>query len=46
MNDDLLNRFIEIIGSKHALTERDDLTHYTHENRGLYVGKTPLVLSV
>lgn len=44
MNDDLLNRFIEIIGSKHALTKRDDLTHYTHENRGLYVGKTPLVL--
>lgn len=44
MNDELLNQFIKLVGSKYALTEHDDLTHYTHENRGLYVGKTPLVL--
>ncbi len=44
MNDELCNQFIELVGSKYALTEHNDLTHYTHENRGLYVGKTPLVL--
>ena len=44
MNNELRNQFIELVGSKYALTERDDLTHYTHENRGLYIGKTPLVL--
>ncbi len=44
MNEGLRNQFIELIDSKHVLTEQDDLTRYTHENRGLYVGKTPLVL--
>lgn len=40
----LLNRFIAIVGEKHCLTCDDDLTHYTRENRGLFVGNTPLVL--
>ncbi len=40
----LLRRFTDIVGEKHALTESDDLTRYTHENRELVTGKTPLVL--
>lgn len=44
MNDDLRNQFIELVGSKHALTDQHDLTRYTHENRGLFIGETPLVL--
>lgn len=44
MNDDLLKQFINIVGAKNVLTLQDDLTRYTHENRGLYIGKTPLVL--
>ncbi len=44
MDTKLINRFIELVGAKYALTTSDDLTHYTHENRGLYIGNTPLVL--
>ena len=44
MNPDLLRRFVAIVGLKHALTQTDDLTHYTHENRDIIIGKTPLVL--
>lgn len=44
MEQDILNRFIAITGEKHALTRTDDLSHYTHENRGLFIGNTPLVL--
>lgn len=41
---DLIGRFTEIVGAKNALTAQDDLTHYTHENRHIYTGNTPLVL--
>jgi FAD/FMN-containing dehydrogenase len=41
---DLIDRFVAIVGAKNALTANDDLTHYTHENRHIYVGATPLVL--
>ena len=44
ISDQLLTRFTGIVGEKNALTEADDLTHYTHENRDIVVGKTPLVL--
>ncbi len=44
MKQELLNRFINVVGEKYALTKANDLTHYTHENRGLFVGNTPLVL--
>src|SRR5210317_1007185 len=44
LSDDLLNRFIAIVGEKNALGAGDDLTHYTHENRGYVVGATPLVV--
>ena len=40
----LLEQFIDIVGKAHTMGEGDDLTHYTHENRGYVVGKTPLVL--
>ncbi|MCU0790600.1 MAG: FAD-binding protein, partial [Nitratireductor sp.] len=41
----LLARFAAIVGERNALTpDRADLTHYTHENRKLVIGKTPLVL--
>lgn len=44
MTPELLNRFVSIVGEDRALTSDHDLHHYTHENRGLFVGKTPLVL--
>lgn len=40
----LIKRFINLVGEQYALTQSDDLTHYTQENRGLFVGNTPLVL--
>ena len=44
ISDDLIQRFTTIVGQNHALQNDDDLTRYTHENRGLFIGKTPLVL--
>ncbi len=44
MDKELIHRFIKIVGEQYALTQADDITHYTHENRGLYIGNTPLVL--
>jgi FAD/FMN-containing dehydrogenase len=45
MDADLLARFSAITGAANALTpERFDLAHYTHENRKIVVGRTPLVL--
>lgn len=44
MEDALIKRFVDLVGKQYALTLADDLTHYTHENRGLFVGNTPLVL--
>ena len=45
MDAALLARFAAIVGERNALTpDRADLTHYTHENRKLVIGKTPLVL--
>ena len=44
MQPELIQRFIAIVGEQYALSGEDELTHYTHENRGLFVGATPLVL--
>ncbi|MGI9352591.1 MAG: FAD-binding oxidoreductase [Rhizobiaceae bacterium] len=44
ITDELVQRFTAIVGEAHALGSNDDLDHYTHENRELFVGKTPLVL--
>ena len=41
---DLLEQFAAIVGEANTLTGEDDLTHYTHENRDIVVGSTPLVL--
>ena len=41
---DLLARFTAIVGEANTLTSADDLTHYTHENRDIVIGSTPLVL--
>lgn len=44
MDRDLIAQFTAIVGSGNALGPDADLTRYTHENRKLVVGKTPLVL--
>jgi len=40
----LIDRFIEVVGTKNALTVEDDRTRYTEENRFIFKGVTPLVL--
>jgi FAD/FMN-containing dehydrogenase len=45
MEEGLLARFAAITGPANALTpDRHDLARYTHENRKIVVGRTPLVL--
>ena len=44
LSQSLVDHFTLIVGSKHVLGEADDLTHYTHENRGYVIGETSLVL--
>ena len=41
---ELVARFSQIVGPAHALTEAADIEPYLTENRGLYRGKTVLVL--
>jgi FAD/FMN-containing dehydrogenase len=41
---DLIAQFTSIVGAGNALTPESDLSRYTVENRGIYVGNTPLVL--
>jgi FAD/FMN-containing dehydrogenase len=41
---DLLARFAAIVGEKNALTDPTDLAPYLTEERGLYQGRSPLVL--
>lgn len=40
----LIRQFVAITGARHALREGDELGRYTLENRGIYVGRTMLVL--
>lgn len=40
----LLEQFIRIVGQPNVLTKADDVSRYTHENRGVFIGHTPLVL--
>ena len=44
LSQSLVDQFTAIVGVKHVLGEADDLTHYTHENRGYVIGETSLVL--
>lgn len=41
---DLLARFTAIVGAKYALTDANDVAPYLIEQRGIYQGRTPLVL--
>ncbi|WP_295725519.1 FAD-binding oxidoreductase [uncultured Bartonella sp.] len=44
MDKKLIERFIEIVGVNHALVDQDVISSYLVEQRGLYHGRTPLVL--
>jgi len=41
---DLIERFAAIVGPAHALRAETDISPYVHERRGLWTGRTPLVL--
>src|SRR3989442_15401989 len=40
----LLTRFAGVVGPRHALTEPSEIAPYLTEERGLYHGRSPLVL--
>lgn len=44
MDNELLARFAEIVGERHALTQAQDIEPHVHEPRGLFGGATSLVL--
>lgn len=44
MDQKLIERFISIVGVNHALVDQDMIAPYLIEQRGLYHGRTPLVL--
>ncbi|MCZ2203890.1 FAD-binding oxidoreductase [Bartonella sp. A05] len=44
MKQDLIERFREIVGSAHALTDQELIAPYLFEDRKLFHGKTPLLL--
>jgi FAD/FMN-containing dehydrogenase len=44
VSPDVLKRFIEIVGAKHAVTDPAEQESYLVEDRGLYRGHTPVVL--
>jgi D-lactate dehydrogenase (cytochrome) len=43
-SSDLVSRFIAIVGDKYAVTDPGEQEGYLVENRGLYHGRTPVVL--
>src|SRR5438445_2161215 len=43
-DDALLARFAAIVGERHALTDPAEIAPYLSEERGLYQGRSPLVL--
>jgi D-lactate dehydrogenase (cytochrome) len=44
ISPDVVKRFIEIVGAKHAITDSTEQESYLVEDRGLYRGHTPVVL--
>lgn len=44
MDASLIERFVAIVGERYALREEADIAPYVTERRGLWAGKTPLVL--
>ena len=41
---DLIDRFAALVGPGHALRAESDIEPYVHERRGLWTGRSPLVL--
>ena len=44
ISPEILARFAEIVGERHALTAPEDIEPFVHEPRGLFAGRTSLVL--
>ena len=44
LSPDLIARFRAIVGDKYAVTEAADIAPYVTEERGLFHGRSPLVL--
>ena len=44
ISEKLLSDFTAIVGTRNALGAKDDLSHYLHENRKIFIGNSPLVL--
>src|SRR5437660_6020969 len=44
LDSTVLARFAAIVGARHALTDPADIAPYLSEERGLYHGRSPLVL--
>ena len=44
MTQDILDRFVAIVGDAHALRDPDDIAPYLVEPRGIYHDRSPLVL--
>ncbi|KAA0972458.1 FAD-binding oxidoreductase [Aureimonas fodinaquatilis] len=44
VSDELVQRFSQIVGTAHALTDEGDIAPYVHEERDLFSGRTRLVL--
>ncbi|MEM9107616.1 MAG: FAD-binding oxidoreductase [Pseudomonadota bacterium] len=44
MTDNVLDRFVAIVGNAHALRGADDIAPYLIEPRGIYHDRSPLVL--
>ncbi|WP_439573465.1 FAD-binding oxidoreductase [Phreatobacter sp.] len=40
----LVERFAALVGARHAITDPDDQAPYLRDDRGLYFGRTPLVV--
>lgn len=43
-SEQVLDAFAAIVGRQNTLANTDDLSRYTDENRGIFIGATPLVL--
>ena len=46
LSSELIARFRAIVGDKYAVTEAADIAPYVTEERGLFHGRSPLVLPV
>ena len=44
LSPELIARFRAVVGDRHAFTEATDIAPYLTEERGLFHGRSPLVL--